>query len=320
MAGRHLDRPAHAGREVIVNSPPDSTETKVAGGIDFTSLAARQEPVKILYRITSIARTLNPRYPTNLAVLLLLPPAAGVAGAMAFMRGSGLPDIAQAALFGAVAVVAAWAFARELAPDLERLAFPSMLLTFGAFLTVESSSLLLLIATQFLVRIVNRSVGLPARVIDSVFVAVLTVWSAWGGAFPGLGLVGALAFGLDASMAERLRRQWFFAGICLAATWFCLDRQGLSWTPETLPATAAGLLLIVTVAYGLTVRRTRRVTSLGDATGMPLSSARVRAGMAVGLLAGLQSLTRGQAGLEAAALVWAVLAAVPLGALVWPRR
>ena len=42
--------------------------------------------------------------------------------------------------------------------------------------------------------------------------------------------------------------------------------------------------------------------------------------MAVGLLAGLQALTRGQAGLEAAALVWAVLASVPLGALVWPRR
>ena len=42
--------------------------------------------------------------------------------------------------------------------------------------------------------------------------------------------------------------------------------------------------------------------------------------MAVGLLAGLQALTRGLAGLEAAALVWAVLASVPLGALVWPRR
>jgi len=42
--------------------------------------------------------------------------------------------------------------------------------------------------------------------------------------------------------------------------------------------------------------------------------------MAVGLLAGLQALARGQAGLEAAALVWAVLASVPLGALVWPRR
>ena len=78
--------------------------------------------------------------------------------------------------------------------------------------------------------------------------------------------------------------------------------------------------MMVTVAFGLTVRRTGRVTSLADATGTPLSSARVRAGLAVGLLAGLQALTRGQAGLEAAALVWAVLASVSLGALVWPRR
>lgn len=276
--------------------------------------------MNLLNRFTSIARVLDPRYPTNRAVLLLLPAAAGIAGAMALSRGSGLPEIALSALFGVAAAVAGWAFARELAPDLEQLAFLSMLLTFGAFLTVESSSLLLLFAAQFLVRVVNRSVGLPARVVDSVFVAGLTVWATWAGPYPGLGLIGALAFGLDASMKERFRRHWIFAGICLAAAGLSLYGQGQWWFPESLPATAAGLLLIVAVAYGLTMWRTRRVTSPADVTGTPLSSARVLAGMAVGLLGGLQALARGQAGLEAAALVWAVLASVPLGALVWPRR
>ena len=276
--------------------------------------------MNLLNRFTSIARVLDPRYPTNRAVLFLLPAAAGVAGAMALLRGSGLPDIALSALFGVASAVAGWAFARELVPDMERLAFLSLLLTFGAFLTVESSSLLLLFAAQFLVRIVNRSVGLPARVIDSVFVAGLTVWATWSGPYPGLGLIGALAFGLDASMTERFRRHWIFTGICLTAAGLSLARQGQWWIPESLSASAVGLLLIVTVAYGLTMWRTRRVTSPADVTGMPLSSARVLAGMAVGLLAGLQALARGQAGLEAAALVWAVLASVPLGALVWPRR
>ena len=276
--------------------------------------------MNLLNRFTSIARVLDPRYPTNRAVLLLLAPAAGIAGAMALLRGSGLPEIAHSALFGMAAALAGWAFARELAPDLERLAFLSLLLTFGAFLTVESSSLLLLLTAQFLVRIVNRSVGLPARVIDSVFVAGLTVWATWAGSFPGLALIGALAFGLDASMKERYRRHWIFAVICLAAGGLSLEMQGQWWSPESLPATAAGLLLIVVVAYGLTMWRTRRVTSPADVTGKPLSSARVLAGMVVGLLAGLQALARGQAGLEAAGLVWAVLASVPLGALVWPRR
>ena len=288
--------------------------------MEFAPTPARQELVNLLNRFTSIARVLDPRYPTNRAVLLLLPVAAGVAGAMALLRGSGLPEIALSALFGVAAAVAGWSFARELAPDLERLAFLSLLLTLGAFLTVESSSLLLLFAAQFLVRIVNRSVGLPARIIDSVFVAGLTVWATWAGPFPGLALIGALAFGLDASMKERFRRHWIFAGICLVAAGLSLVRQGPWWSPESLPATAAGLLLIVGAAYGLTMWRTRAVTSVADATGIALSSTRVRAGMAVGLLAGLQALARGQAGLEAAALVWAVLAAVPLGALVWPRR
>ncbi len=276
--------------------------------------------MNLLNRYTSIARVLDPRYPTNRAVLLLLPVAAGVAGAMALLRGSGLPDIALSALFGTAAAVAGWSFARELAPDLERLAFLGMLLTFGAFLAVESSSLVLLFAAQFLVRIVNRSVGLPARIIDSAFVAGLTLWATWAGPSPGLALIGALAFGLDASMKEPFRRHWIFAGICLAAAGLSLDRQGQWWLPESLPATAAGLLLIVGVGYGLTMWQTRRVKSLADVSGNPLSSARVLAGMAVGLLVGLQALARGQAGLEASALVWAVLASVPLGALVWPRR
>ncbi|MDE2755254.1 MAG: hypothetical protein OXU26_15795 [Acidobacteriota bacterium] len=276
--------------------------------------------MNLLNRFTSIARVLDPRYPTNRAVLLLLAPAAGIAGAMALLRGSGLPETALSALFGAAAALAGWAFARELVPDMERLAFLSLLLTFGAFLTVESSSLLLLFAAQFLVRVVNRSVGLPARIVDSVFVAGLTVWATWAGPFPGLALIGALAFGLDASMKERFLRHWVFAGLCLVAAGLSLDRQGQWWFSENLSPTAVGLLSIVAFAYGLTMWRTRRVTSPADVTGKPLFSARVLAGMAVGLLSGLQALARGQAGLEAAALVWAVLASVPLGALVWPRR
>ena len=290
----------------------------------FTPFPVRQEPVNSLYRLlfrfTSIPRAIDPRYPTNRAVLLLLPPTAGVAGAMALLQGSGLAGIGEAAFFGVAATVGGWSLARELSPDLERVAFVSLLLTFGALLAVESSSLLLLYSAALLARMVNRSVGGPPRAIDSVIVAALVVWGTCSGAFPALGLVGALAFGLDASMTERLRSQWIFAGLCLAGTWFCLERQELSWFPESLPATAAGLLLILGAGYGLTIWRTRAVASVADVTGTPLASTRVRAGMAVGLLVGVQSLTRGQAGLEAAALVWAAVAGVAVGALVWPRR
>lgn len=290
----------------------------------FAPFPIRQGPVislyRLLYRFTSLPRVIDPRYPTNRAVLLLLPPAAGVAGAMAFLRGSGLPGVGEAAFWGVAVTVGGWSLARELVPDLERVAFVSLLLTFGAFLTVESSSLLILYSAVFQVRIVTRSVGLPPRAIDSVFVTALTVWGTFAASFPGVALTGALAFGLDASMAERARRQWIYSGICLAAAGVCLNREGLPGLSESLPATAAGLLLLLGLGYGLTMWRTRSVASLADVTGKLLSSARARAGMAVGFLVGLQSLTRGLAGLEAAALVWAAVAGVSLGALAWPRR
>ncbi len=280
-----------------------------------------QEMLNGIYRFTSIGRPLDPHYPTNRAVLLLLPAAAIVAGAVAFLQGDALLEVVERGLMGAAVALGGWALTRELLPDADSMAFVSLVLAFGAFLVVESSSLLLLFVALFLVRTVNRTVGLPARTTDSILVVLLTLWAVYGLPSPWLGLIGALTFALDAALRKRLHRQWIFAGVCLVAAGLSFDRHGLYWLQESpLPAMVSLPVVVVGAGYGLTMWRTRAVKSLADATGTPLSLERVRAGMVVGFLVGLQSLTRGQFGIEAAALVWASLAGVALGGVGWLRR
>jgi hypothetical protein len=268
-----------------------------------------------IYRITSIGRPLDPAYHTNRAVLLLLPLAGAVASAVAAIRGAGFLEIFISGLVGVAVAFLSWALTRELAPDDDRAAFISMAFAYAALVTLGSPSLLLLFTSLLLVRVVNRSTGLPARVGDSVVVCALTLWTAHATQSPLLGLVGALAFGFDAALPDRLRRQWFFAGFCLGAGLWAfalgngLDGLGL-WGPVTTYWPAA----LIGAVYAFAFLRTRSVASLGDVSGTSLSHARVRAGMAIGLLVPTQALVGGPVELSSA--LWATLAGVGVGAIV----
>ena len=95
-----------------------------------------------LYRYTSIGRPLDPSYPTNRAVLRLLPAAAFVAAAIHALRHGIEPGLLWAAVGGALAAFGGWALARELVPDHQAPAFAAMALAFGAWLTLAGTPLL----------------------------------------------------------------------------------------------------------------------------------------------------------------------------------
>jgi hypothetical protein len=269
-----------------------------------------------IYRVTSIGRPLDPAYPSNRAVLLLMPLAAIIAAAVAGLRGAGLADVAIAGLVGIAVAFGSWALARELAPDDEPAAFLSMAFAFATFLAVGSPSLLLLFTCLFLVRVVNRTSGLAARISDSIIVAALTLWTMHATHSPLLGALGALAFVFDATLRDPLRRQWIFAGLCLTGAGLWVARFGTGLDDPTAPAgTELSLVGIVTIVYVASRMRTRTVESRGDVTGVTLSLARVRAGMLIGLLVAVQALAIGSAGLGVASAVWATLAGAGIAGL-----
>lgn len=266
---------------------------------------------KGVYRFTSIARPVDPRYPTNLAVLVLMP-LAGLLGAIVRHYRDGSEQLSFAVTSMLVAFVA-WAVTRELAPDDDRAAFVAMALALAALFFVGAGSVLILFVALLLIRIVNRSTGLPARLFDSASVAGLTIWAAFALGQPLLSLVGAVAFAADAVLEGGRRWQLGPAAACLAA-FAVISMTEPFPVAANLAAGEWAFVAVVAAAYVLATLGIRHVRSVGDVGGAPLSPTRVRIGMAIGLLVAAQSLVADGGAALSDSPLWACLAAVPLSA------
>ena len=269
--------------------------------------------------ISSIGRPLDRRYATNRAVLIIMPAAGAIAGVVALLRGASALQVIGAIVAGAVAVFGVWALARELAPDNNAAAFVSMALGFAALTVVEPLAFLVLFATMFLVRVVNRTVGPPARLADSIAVSGLAVAVVYLASNPLFGSVAALAFALDASLRPRWRRHWVFAVLCLLAAGAQVAHHGVGLGASSGPGVGVTLFLAITVlGFAVTIARTRVLDSVADMTGERLVVSRVQGGMLIALLVALQTLLLGQRWIGLASLVWAALAGVAATGSVTP--
>lgn len=277
-----------------------------------------------LHRMTSLGRRLDPAWPTNRAVLILMPIGAAASAAWSWWAGPGeLVAAAWAALFGAAAVLGTWALGRELAPDDQRAAFVALALGVPAALLVEGASLALLFSGMLLTRMVTRSVGPPPTVLDALAVTGLVGWTAVSLGAADVWLVAALAFAIDAHLPGGRGRAWVFAVACTV-----LAGLHIAVLPRLAPALAANAAGSTTtlgeVAWAIPIAatfiasivRTRSIASVADATDEPLSARRVRAGMAVALLLAARSLLHGSDGVAASVLLWTTLAGVTLSDLL----
>jgi hypothetical protein len=263
-----------------------------------------------IYQYTSIGRPLDPAWPSNKAVLVLLPLAAVLGAALEWADGGTLGAVLLRALNLVLALFLSWALARELDPDDQTVAYISLAAGVLVGMLLDSPGLLAAIAALGLIRVVNRSTGLPARKSDSMVLVLLTIAVIYWTGSPLFGGVAALAFILDGSLKEPLRHQWVFALVCLGGmVVYLVDHDsglGLPGTPDSLFEWLSVLFLLM---FALGILLTRRIRSRGDINDRPLLVGRVRGGMAVGLLAALQSVDRP----ENVAVIVAAIAGICVG-------
>ncbi len=267
-----------------------------------------------IHRLTSIGRPLDKNFATNRAVLRLMPIAGLAAAVVALVRGASVTQVIWWGIAGALLVFGAWALARELAPDDNSAAFVSMALGLSTLPLVVPLSFLVLFTTMLLVRIVNRTTGLPARIADSVAVTLLCFAVIYFGGNPLFGLVAALAFLFDAVLGQPLRRHGMFAIVCLLGIAASFGLSGIG--AQTVHSGVALSLAAVTLAYVVTLMLTRNIESCGDVTGIRLAASRVRAGMLVALLAAWQVLLFDEQGVAHAVVVWSAMGGVAATAVV----
>ncbi len=244
---------------------------------------------------------------------MLAPLAGAVAGLIWLMQSHSLWESLRFGFRGGLAAFVAWALARELAPDDNPAAFAAMALGWTASVAWPSSSLLLAFAVLVAVRIVNRTVGIPATPLDSAAALLLLGWVMYESGSPWPGVLGALAFALDATLPEPRRRQWIPAALSLAAAVAVLAWRGLPGRPPPsgLPLVAAGL---IAAAWLIVIAGTTRVQASGDRTGEPLRLVRVRAGMVTAWVAVVPG-TFLESPVKAVP-IWSVLATLSLAFLV----
>ena len=263
-----------------------------------------------IYRFTSIARPVDPAYRTNRALLIVLPLVGLLSAGLATVQDIGIGPL-SAAFSGMLTAFAAWALTRELAPDYDGAAFVALVLAWFLNVGFGARLVLLLFVALLLARVVNRSTGLPLRLLDTLGVFGFCTWAAISAQQPLILLITSLAFALDAVLNEPLRRHFLAAAACVPVLVWILpgdtDLMAAGLTMRDWSLIGASALAIV-----LFVLKNPRPVSRCDTSPERLDKARVNSGMIVCWLLAVQAiLTHGpSAWLETP--IWACMIAVLL--------
>ena len=251
--------------------------------------------------LTAVGRPVDPRYPTNLGIAVLAVLVTVGAAAWQWLAGAALLDGALWGIGVGLAIFLVWALARELDPDHDLSAFVAVALAIVALPTLGLPQLLPLFWTLLAMRIVDRTVGLPARPLDSLAVLGLGLWLTWQTGWI-YGLVTAAALFLDGWLAPRLRRHLALAAIALVATVLLALLGGTAPHGDWDSTLLQWLFALTATLFSIAVVTLEPAKVLCDATGEPVRPARVRVAQGLALVTAL--LVAGLAGQEGLVALW----------------
>jgi hypothetical protein len=266
-----------------------------------------------LYRFSFVSRPVDPRFPSNKAILVVCVLVLVGGGVWGWIEHETVGPAALTGVTGALLAFVSWALGRELDPDVNATAFVVVASTLGAWAVFEDSGLVPLVVALATSRVVNRTVGPPAKLSDEVGVlaiigVVVLVAGRWS-----LGIAGAAAFAFDAVLSNGRRRSWLFAIASLAFAAGEWVRRGTPLGPLSHPALIGALV----VGFIIAVITLPAPKSSCDLPGHRLDRRRVQAGMLVTLIVALGLQLETTAELAAPTLL-AVLVGTMIGR-VWPR-
>jgi len=227
--------------------------------------------------ISSLARVVDPRYPTNFAILTI----ASLVGAGYLIfnlnTGADLLSALGAAFSFAVSVFLTWALSREIDPEHELAAFAGLLLVIPGYLALGAPDLIMVLTILLLVRMLNQTTGLPPKLLDLLSIlalaSVLLVRGAWI-----LGFFCSAAFILEAWLGELRKRYLLFSGLMAVLTLISIFIfRPLSPSIETTPAQIV-FVISATLIFIPLIFNTRRIEVICDYQPEKLKPVRVQAG------------------------------------------
>lgn len=214
------------------------------------------------YRFSSLGRPMDPRYPTNLAIMILTLIFGVVGFILSLVDGNDIATILLDAVAVGATVMLTWIIAREISPDYEYGSLFAALIA-GIAAAILGAPLPDLLASFVLVticRVLNRIVGPPTKFPDSVVVIVALILLAITSHHWVVVLAGAVALLLDGLLPSPHRINILFGavGIGITVAMFALGRVeplgGAISVEWLLIMVLTGILFVLTIASSRTVK------------------------------------------------------------------
>jgi len=257
--------------------------------------------------ITSIARPLDLNYLTNKAIALL---SVIVFIAITFfwiIDGIEFLDSAWWGFIASLAVFLSWAIARELDPDYDLSAFVTTGLSLIGLIVFGLPKISMLFWFLLVARMVNRTTGLPAKRLDSLFLLVLAGWLTINENIL-IGLMTALAFLLDSFLSKPQKHQILFASVQLLFVGISSSFNGVIFGDGTLSPSFALAVVVISSLFLVVIADSRKIRTGGDRTAELLDPRRVQSAQILALsTAILMALWNGLPGIRAIMLLWAAI-------------
>ncbi|MFP4324306.1 MAG: hypothetical protein ACLFTK_17760 [Anaerolineales bacterium] len=266
-----------------------------------------------LKNVTALARPLDPRYPSNVLIMLLTVAIGAAIFIERLIGGETFSEAIISAASGALAAFLAWALNREIDPDREESANGAAIITvLLMFLLGIDPALLALFLLLMAARVINLITGVHVHPADMLLLALLTGLTATTD-FWVAGLAGVLAFLLDQRTASPHPRGLLYAGLLLIVWAVGLFGWG---DPDLLIALISlwGWLVLGTiflVSRYVIPGFPDPLASLTDFTQRPVDRQRiVFANILLALILALEVWRLGEAGAAGLAPLWAAFISV----------
>lgn len=269
--------------------------------------------------ISHLTRPVDPHYPTNIAIMILTIAVMAVIFLLRLSSGMEFTQAGLSALIAGGAVFIAWSLARELDPENDMSALVSASLMVIAVLAVnERFNVIPLFYMIPMSRMLVRSVGLPATLIDSIALFLFTAFVGFVGSWI-YAMMGATLFLLDSILPERNPKQIIFCGLSIAVMVVAFFVQGANLNPNLpSPQFIAGMI-VITILFMSVIVRSKFVNMRGDLGGELLIPIRVQAAQVVALLFGYHvAIWQGNVGVIGFLPLWILFLAVSIYPLIKP--
>ncbi len=197
----------------------------------------------------------------------------------------GWKDAIIAAIGFAFSVFISWAISRELNPDFKYAAFfgPIIIILIGMHETrILSPHYAALFWILLLARMLNRTTGLKARIVDSIIILILTGWVSFSYSWIA-GIIAALVYWLDAVLKDPQPVHRIFAILALVVSIISFFFRPV-FNPDIFHGIEIFALLIITILFAAVIFMTKSINSKGDWVPVILNRQRVRATQAFALV------------------------------------